>query len=285
MIQSSDGQIRVYAANSSRGGLASSLAVAVRELWSTREIIWRLFMRDFVSQFRQSLFGYLWTFVTPLVGLVSFLFLHYAGILTPGGMEIPYPVYLYVGLTLWGILIGVVTSVSGSLLAHGELLLRSNVPKLSLAVAGLANVIYLQCVQFVLMLVVCAVFGILPSWWIGLYPLVAFPMLALGLGIGLVLAAVGAIVRDISTVVIKLLSLTMYITPVIYLGTLPNPNLQPLLDYNPLTYLVDGPRSLFLFGSMAHPASFAASSALACLILSLGIHGFYLVQDHVAERI
>jgi lipopolysaccharide transport system permease protein len=77
----------------------------------------------------------------------------------------------------------------------------------------------------------------------------------------------------------------MYITPVIYLGTLPNPNLQPLLDYNPLTYLVDGPRSLFLFGSMAHPASFAASSALACLILSLGIHGFYLVQDHVAERI
>jgi lipopolysaccharide transport system permease protein len=110
-------------------------------------------------------------------------------------------------------------------------------------------------------------------------------MFALGLGIGLVLAAVGVIARDVSTACIKLLGLTMYLTPVIYLGTLPNPRLQPLLDFNPLTYLIDGPRSLLLFGHLAHPAAYAMSSALACLVLALGIHGFYLVQDHVAERI
>ncbi len=281
----SDLPVRVYAASGTGLGLIPSLRQAVDELFATREVIWRLFVRDFKAQFRQRLLGYVWAFISPLVGLASFLFLHYMGVLNPGGTGIPYPLYLYLGLTLWNVFMGAIHAVSGSLVVHGDLLLRTSVPKFALAVAGLAGYLYHQVVSLIVLGLALLLFKVAPSWWLLLYPMLAAPLFAFGLGIGLFLAGIGSIARDATSMIVTLLNFGMYVTPVIYVGRAPTPELQRLLDYNPLTYLIDVPRSLIVSGDSLNALAFAGASAVGLCALIVGIHGFYLIQDYVAERL
>lgn len=277
--------LRVYSSDAARISLISSLTLATREVWGAREVIWRLFLRDFTTQFRQKILGYLWAFIGPLVGIASFLFLNYTGVLNPGELKIPYAVFLFFGTNLWGLMTGSVLIVSGSLLAHGDLVLRTSIPKIALALAGMAGLIYGQVINLVTLSVLLVVFGVAPSLGALTFPLLILPLVGLGVGIGLLIAVVGAAARDIGGIVMTMLGLAMYVTPVVYVPKFDQPIPRALVAYNPLTYLIDEPRNMFFTGSMQHPLAFLVAAIVAGLILVLAIHGFYLIQDKVAERL
>lgn len=277
--------VRVYTARVLNAGLVSSLTQAVRELWMTREVLWRLFLRDFSVQFRQKVLGYLWAFLGPLIGMTSFVFLNYTGILNPGELTVPYPLYLFLGMTLWGLFTGVISVVSGGLLTHGDLVLRTSIPKIALALAGMGNVAYIQLVNLVILMIIIAMFGISPSWWAVTVPFMVLPLIALGLGIGLVFAIIGALARDVTAMSTTVLNLIMYLTPVVYVPKLGNRYLQSAINYNPLTHLIEAPRSVLLQGTIEEPMAFVVSSLFGFAMLMVGIHVFYLTQDKVAERL
>lgn len=277
--------VRIYTARVQNIGFVSSLAQVVREIWMTREVIWRLFLRDFTVQFRQKVLGYLWAFLGPLIGMASFVFLNYTGILNPGELTIPYPLYLFLGMTLWGLFIGVIGVVSGGLQIHGDLVLRTSIPKIALALAGMGNVVYVQLVNLVILMILCGMLGISPSWWALTVPLMVLPLIALGVGIGLVLAVIGALARDVTAMSTTVLNLMMYLIPVAYVPKFGNRYLQSMINYNPLTHLIEAPRSVFLRGAIEEPTAFAVSSLFGFAMLMVGIHAFYLTQDKVAERL
>ena len=285
MTQPHEYPLRVYAAAAARASIHASLAQAATEMWSAREVVWRLFVRDFTTQFRQKILGYLWAFVGPLIGIASFVFLNYTGVLNPGELKISYVLFVFFGTNLWGLMVGAVGIVSGSLLAHGDLVLRTSVPKIALTMAGMAGLVYGQAINLITLLVIHAVLGVVPSLAALAFPLMVLPLVWLGVGIGLILAVVGAVARDITGVVTTFLGLAMYITPVIYVPKFDKPALQAVIDWNLLTYLIDEPRNMFFLGTMHHPLRFAVASLAALLVVILGIHSFYLIQDKVAERL
>lgn len=281
----SDLPVRVYDARSARMSTGSALVRAAAEISAAREVIWRLFLRDFISQFRQKLLGYAWALLTPLLGIASFLILNYAGVLHPGDLTVPYPLYLFLGTTAWGLMVGAVAVVSGALLSHGDLVLRTSIPKMALAVASLAGLFYGQVINFVVLGVIVLVSGVIPSWGALLLPVMLLPVIILGVGIGLVLAVTGAVVRDLTGVVTTLLGLMMYVTPAVYVPAPQNRWLQVAVTYNPLTYLIDEPRNVFFHGSLKHPESFVLAVLFSILVLVGGIRAFYLIEDHVAEQL
>lgn len=262
-----------------------SIAMARREIYVSRHVIWQLFARDFVANLRQKILGYLWVIITPLLAIASFVFLNYAGVLNPGEMTIPYPLFVFIGTSLWALLMTTVTAVANGLIGNSDLIIRTNIPKIGLSLTGLANVLYNYIVGFVLLLIVFAFFKLAPSPWILCYPIVSLPLIALGVGVGLVLAVVGTVARDVTPIALSVLGLLMYATPVVFNADLSNPVLRRIIVANPLTYLVDSPRSLATLGVIPSPIGFLLSTLLSFLILGIGIHAFYLVQDKVAERL
>jgi lipopolysaccharide transport system permease protein len=72
-----------------------------QDLKSSRELAWRLFVRDITAQYRQSIFGIFWAFVPPLITSLVFILLQSNNILNIGETDIPYPVYVLVGTILW----------------------------------------------------------------------------------------------------------------------------------------------------------------------------------------
>ena len=262
-----------------------SVAMARREIYVSRHVIWQLFARDFVANLRQKILGYLWVIITPLLAIASFVFLNYAGVLNPGEMSIPYPLFVFIGTSLWALLMTTVTAVANGLIGNSDLIIRTNIPKIGLSLTGLANVLYNYIVGFLLLLIVFAFFRLVPSPWILFYPIVSLPLIALGVGVGLVLAVVGTVARDVTPIALSVLGLLMYVTPVVFNADLSNPVLRRIIVANPLTYLVDTPRSLATLGVIPSPIGYLLSCMLSLVMLLIGIHAFYLVQDKVAERL
>ena len=77
----------------------SVLREMFRDLRASRELAWRLFVRDTSAQYRQSMLGYVWAFLPPLVASVPFIFLNSQGVVNIEGTPIPYPAYALIGTT------------------------------------------------------------------------------------------------------------------------------------------------------------------------------------------
>jgi lipopolysaccharide transport system permease protein len=276
---------RVYSSASRVQSLTQSVVLAVRDIWSVRSAMWQLFKRDFNNQFRQKLLGYLWAFIGPIVTIASFIFMNFTGILNPGAVNLPYPLFVLSGTIVWAILLGTVTALGEGLGRQGDLVLRTNMPKIGLAFAATGNLVFTQVVSLITLLAVVGIYRQVPSGWAVLLPLLVMPMFMLGAGIGLLLAAVNALARDVTSLVTTLLGLVMFLSPVIYAPNFQHPLLQFIVDVNPLTYLVDYPRQVFFFGRFEHTEAYFASTCLAVLVLAVGVHGFYLIEDKIAERI
>jgi lipopolysaccharide transport system permease protein len=278
--------ITVYQPNESQGGLIWGVRQAYHDIVASRHVIARLFWRDFIAQFRQKILGYFWALLSPLLGVLSFLFLFFVGVLQPGEGEIPYTVYVLVGSTIWGCLPGAMGAVSGGLQAQADLIMRTRVPKLALAVSSLAGLFYGILVSMITMVVIFVVTGVTPSWWFLAYPLLVLPMVVLGTAIGLVLSVLGSIARDLTPMANQVLALAMYITPVIYVhSTIQNAFVRTVIGWNPISYLVDVPRSLVCLGRADNIDIYLFISLGTLVLVAIGLRIFYLLEGLVAERL
>ena len=281
----SDKYIRTYEAKGDVLGPIDSVILTYQELYWSRHVLWHLFVRDFVAGFRQKLLGYLWIVLLPLMGIASFVFMQWTGILNPGDMKIPYPIYVYIGTSVWGLFISSLTTVASGLIGNSDFVMRTNIPKIGLAVTGLAALCYGLIVNLLVLVVLLLVFQLKPSPWALLYPLAVLPIILLGIGLGLILSVVGAVARDITGMFTSIINFAMYVTPVVYTAQFTNPILIELVRWNPLTYLVDTPRSLFVLGDMPEPTGYVMSVLFSLAVLWLGLHAFYLIKDKVTERL
>jgi lipopolysaccharide transport system permease protein len=278
--------VTVYQPNERRGGLLWGLQQAGEDISASRHVIVRLFWRDFFAQFRQKILGYLWALIGPLFGIVSFLFLFFVGVLKPGEGEIPYAAYVLIGSTVWGCLPGAMGAVSSGLQNQADLILRTRIPKLALAISSLAGITYNVLISMVTMTIVLLVVGVKPTWWLLVYPLLVLPMVLLGTALGLVLSVLGTIARDLTPLVTQALSLMMYITPVIYLhSTIQNPVVKSIIQWNPVSYLVDVPRSLICLGRADNIDLYLWVALGTVGLVAIGLRIFYLLEDLVAERL
>jgi lipopolysaccharide transport system permease protein len=140
-------------------------------------------------------------------------------------------------------------------------------------------------VGFVVLAIVMMTVRMLPSAWAVLYPLAIIPIILLGVGMGLILSVVGAVARDVTGMATTVINLAMYVTPVIYETKFEHPVLQFIVRWNPLTYLVDTPRSLFVLGRVPNPLGFTLATIFSLVVFWVGIHAFYIIKDKVSERL
>jgi lipopolysaccharide transport system permease protein len=278
-------EVLVYSPAARNIGFGASIVRARDDLRRSRHLLWRLFVRDFTAQFRQRLLGVFWAFLTPVLAMVPFLLLNYAGVLDPGNIGIAYPVFVFFGTMLWTSFSAVLASVAGGLAANSTLLLQVNLSRFAISLSGLGAVLYGLAVNSLLLLIMALIYGTSLSWGALAVPILLAPLIALGLGIGLVLSVFNVLARDVTTIVQTILGLLMYVVPVAYLPKFENPIAAALVMYNPLTHLVAEARNVVFFGNVTNPGPYALSVAFAFVVLWLGIRTFYLIESTVAERL
>ena len=278
--------VKVYEPNQrAKMGFVKSWVAMARSVSSSRELVWQLFKRDFISNYKQSLLGVAWLFISPVVAIVSWVFLNAAGVLKPGDTGVPYPVYVLLGSTIWGLFMGFFTSTSRSLADSGSLILQINFPHEVLVVKQVAQTVASFFVNIVLILLVLAIYRVTPSWGMLLLPLAVMPLLFFGAGVGMIVAVVSAVVHDAEKAASAMLGFVMYLTPVIYAPKAQGGLIQAAVYWNPLSYLVAGARDVIIHGRVSDPGPYAFSCALSFVFFVVSWRVFFLSEYKVAEKL
>jgi len=270
--------------NSLKKGYLSIFGDIVREYRENQWLIFQLFVRDFLSVYKQSFIGIVWVFIIPLAGLLTFIILRSSGVFSTGEIAVPYPLYAIISLAFWQLFSTGIVACSNSLTQAGQMLLKINFSKKSIVTASLGQAIVSFLIQFILVLVLFALYGIAPSVWIIIFPLLMIPLLLLSLGLGFILSLLNGISRDISSVLALVMTFLLFLTPILY--NKPSSGiLSDITEYNPLYYLIAGSRDLILFGKMSVAPQYLVSTGVSLAAFIIFIVIFHLTETRVAERI
>lgn len=266
-------------------GFFATWRVMAQNVWKSRELIWQLFKRDFFAQYKKSFLGVAWIFLMPLVGILSWIFLNKAGVLNPGEMAVPYPVYILVGTTMWGLFMGLYNAASNTLSSGADLIMQVSYPHEVLLFQQAAQQIANFSIGFVLNLVVLAIYGVMPAWTFILVPVAALPLFFFASAIGLIAAMIKVVAMDVCRMIQMGLGLMMFITPVVYtMDKIENPVIIALVRWNPLTYLVCSLRDLVLFGRLYNPTGYFICAGVSLLLFMISWRLFYVSEGKIVER-
>ncbi|MBV5328559.1 MAG: ABC transporter permease [Chlorobium sp.] len=213
-----------------------------RDLLASRELAWRLTVRDIRAQYRQTFLGFLWAIILPLANTLVWIFLSKNGIVNVRATELPYPIFVFTGTMLWAIFIDAVNAPLQVTTAAKPMLAKINFPRESLVMAGVYQTLFNASIKIVLLLVALLFQGIFPGWTLLLFPLGILSLVMVGTMIGLCLTPVGLLYSDVGRAIPLLMQFLMYVTPVVF----PMPKegwAATLFQLNPLSPLILTTRS------------------------------------------
>ena len=253
-------------------------------LFQSRELIWRLFLRNFSAKYRQSVLGIFWAVLNPIIIVGVFVFLNRAGILNIEETKVPYPVFALIGISIYGIFSTGLSVSANSIIGAGPMVVKINFPKISLVISSFGQALVEFAVRLFLVVVILVVFGIVPQPTVILFPLAVIPIILLTLGIGFFISLLTCIFRDTVYVVSLFTTFFLFLTPVLYPAP-KTPLFSIINTWNPLSHLIIGCRDLILLGNMSNQIGFLWSSLFSIIVFLLSWKVFYLAETKIAERI
>jgi ABC-2 type transport system permease protein len=189
---------------------------AVREVFAYRELLGQLTRKELKVKYKDSVLGFLWTLVRPLLQLLVYSVA--IGIFLGSGRVIPqFGVYLFTGLVAWTLFTDILGGCTGAVVGNAGLVKKVYFPRelLSLSVVGAA------VVNFALQLVVLVGAYVVTDHWpaakdLPLVPLALLVLIVFATALGLLLAAANVYLRDVQYLVEVGLLLWFWMTPIVY---------------------------------------------------------------------
>lgn len=255
-----------------------------RELWEYKGLFIFLVRRDILLRFQQTVIGFMWIILQPLIQMLIFYIILGVLVRVPTG-DIPYHLFFLSGFVVWQFFSQVVTYSTNSLVGNIGIIIKSYFPRLALPLASVASLL----VDFGISILVLLVFLLID----GNYPITLRYLLLPALlvvttifssGVGLLFGALTVVFRDMRHLTNFILMIWMYVTPVFFPLSLVPEKYQVLLYLNPLTSLVEAFRWVFLnqpelpkFGYLL------VSFIVALLIWFSGAIAFRAMENKVAD--
>lgn len=245
------------------------------DVWEYRELIGLFIKRDFVTYYKQTIFGPLWYLVQPILSTImySIIFGTVAGLGTDG---IPQSLFYFSGAMMWTYFSENVKAVSNTFYANKAIFGKVFFPRLVVPISSSAGLLIKFAIQFSLFLLVYFYFiinglRVEVSSVSLLFPWIILWICVLSCGFGMIISSITTKYRDLALILDFLISLWMYATPIVYPMSQVPDFLLTLACLNPVSVPMELFRDCF-FGICSVPEwAIALSLVLTILIFMLGI--------------
>jgi lipopolysaccharide transport system permease protein len=254
------------------------------DLKASRFLAWRLFVRNMAAQHRQTLLGYLWLLLVPVVQTLLWLYLNAQKIINVGATDIPYPAFVLTGTLLWQ---GFAESLQSPIQRVQEskaMLTKIHFPHEAILLAAMGQTLVNFCIRLVLMISVYLWFGVPLTASLLLAPVGILAMIAFGTMISLVLMPLALLYGDVEKMLVMALFIWFFVTPVIY--PVPTGGLAGIVTrLNPVTPLLVTTRQWMTGGELTHLGAFVGVTAVTLALTLCGWIVYRLAMPHLIERI
>lgn len=276
-------KVTVYIPNSSNTAFFASLIAIIKDIIPANELAIRLFIRDIKSQYRQSVLGFIWVLIPPLLTAGLWIFLNNHKIVNVGETLIPYPLFVMIGTILWQVFAEAVNQPRMSVTTNKPMLTKINFPREALLISAFYTLIFNLGPKLLVLAAACYFFKIEITPGIIFFPLGVLMISLLGFAIGLLLTPPGLLINDVARGIGIILPFAMYLTPVIYPAPVSG-NFALLMHYNPLATLLSSTRD-WLTGHLDHiPYEFTIISGFTLLFLLIGVLAYRISMPIITER-
>lgn len=250
-------------------------------LISYKYLLYQLIQREIKARYKQSIIGYAWVIINPLSQLLVYSFVFSIIFRFPTN-NIPYPVFLFVGLLPWIYLQSATSANTLTLVDNRDLIKKVAFPRevfiYSVVTSKLIDLFFASLVLIIFLLIYQV--NLSPGV-IYIIPLL-FIQIMLVTGIGLIFSTANLLYRDIQYLVNLLLMLWMYLTPVVYPLSLVPDGWIWAYKLNPMVGVIEGYRSA-LFGYPLDWGTISWSFFISLTIFILGFISFKKMEKVFAD--
>jgi lipopolysaccharide transport system permease protein len=256
----------------------------LRDIWEYRELLYFLTWRDIKVSYARTNLGVGWAVLKPVFTMLVFTFIF--GWLTQLPSDgVPYPIFIYSALLPWQLFARLVAGSGSSLVANENLVTKVYFPRLivpfSIIVAGTMDFV----IAFGVLLGMMWYYQIALTMAVWVLPLLVAVTIAAGLGVGLWVAALNVLCRDIGHAQPFLTQVWLFATPVIYPSSLIPEAWRIPYALNPMVGVVEGFRGA-LFGTEGHSGSVIGLSVIvAGVLLVSGLYFFKRMEQTIADTV
>lgn len=255
-----------------------------KELWQYRELFFIFTWRDIKVKYKQTVLGFLWAVLQPLLMMTVFTVFFGKIINKNIPQELPYPVFVFAGLILWNVFSTGLINSGNSMVTNSNIIKKIYFPRLIIPVSSVIASVF----DFLMSLVIYAV--LLIYYQIPFQPLaLVYIPVALVLtffttvGAGSFLAALSVKYRDFRYIIPFLVQFLLFVTPVIYPDTIAeNYWSRLLIEINPMTGALHMIRCGIL-GTPINNSLVLLSVTSSFIFLFVGIFTFRKTETYFAD--
>jgi lipopolysaccharide transport system permease protein len=260
----------------------------IRELWSYRELVYNLTVRDLRLKYKRSSLGIAWSLLNPLIMMAIYTAVFSTLLRVVSGKN--YWVLVLGGLLAWLFFANAIGSATLAFAQSGNLISKVYFPIEALPVASvLAN--FVNFVISLAVFLVILVVGRLPLGpSIVLLPVILLAQLGFTLGLSLVVATLTVYFRDLEHLIGLGLTALFYLSPVLYplnAGVLPHGAVRylPWLELNPLSWFLESYHAVLYDATWPDPTRFKLALAAAVVALAGGYWIFSRLRTRLPEEV
>ena len=276
--------IKVYQRENNHN-LFKLLKESLSDMVSSFFLAKQLATRDIKAQYRQSYFGILWAFITPLATGLVWIFLNKSGTVAISDTGMPYPVFVFTGTIIWSIIVESINSPMATTNGARGILSKINFPKEALLVSGVLKLLFNSIIKIVLLLAFLLFFGVSYQWSLLYFPLILVGGVFFGTVCGLFITPIGMLYSDVARIISLGLRFVMYAAPVVYAVPKEAGFFRDVMLWNPITPIITTARDTIVGAEFTMLPYFLMVIAVCIPLFMLGLVFYRVSIPIIVERL
>ena len=225
------------------------------QMWHHQDLIAAILRREMSERFKGSVAGWVWAVVAPLLAIGVYTFAFTTNIKLPladsaMGPRIGYALFIFSGIIVFNFWSEMAFRAPMLLHEYTHFIKQTIFPSDMLAVISTLRATAYTLISIAVMLSFQLIATHTLPWTVLLIPLIFVPFMAFLIGMSWFLCAIGAFTRDAGYLMINIVPLFMFATPVFYPHTMLPPPFDFWIYANALAGYVEVMRDIVLLGQL-----------------------------------
>ena len=254
------------------------------QIYKSRQLLLELVKREIKARYKQSVLGYAWVFLVPLINLTVLTIVFSFLLRVPTG-GVPYPIFLLVGLVPWTFTANAISAATSSLVSNSSLITKIYLPREIFPIASILSKMVDLLLSIIILVIFMIFFGVSLHLTILLVPVIFVLQMVLIIGVSLILSSLNVFFRDVENILGVLLTVWMYLTPILYPSELIPQKFLLIFNLNPMMAIVNSYRNVVLYGVLPPWQSFIYSAIFSLFLFIFGYIIFRQRSKYFADVI
>ncbi|MCX6710387.1 MAG: ABC transporter permease [Candidatus Woesearchaeota archaeon] len=245
-------------------------------------IIREFAIEDFKIKYKNSIIGYFWSLLNPLLMLVT-LYIVFSLIMK---LEVPhYQLFLLLGIILWNFISETTANSMDSIISKGGLIKKINFPAYTIIISSCIASVITLVLNLLVFFIFMAVFKVRIGSAALFFPLYLAELVILVTGLSFMLSGLYIRIRDLKYIWSFLLLIGFWITPIVYPETRIPDEFRKWYMLNPMARIINGSRDALIYNFIPEAKQVIITSIICLLVFLIGLRIFRNMAPKLAEEV